>query len=46
MFRTYMKYSALLIALYLAVEHASGAGTLITQAASGASTIDKTLQGR
>lgn len=46
MLRTYMKYSAVLIGLYLAVAHASGAGTLISKAASGASTIDKTLQGR
>lgn len=46
MLRTYMKYSAVLIALYLGVAHATGAGNLIKQAASGASQIDKTLQGR
>lgn len=46
MFRTYMKYSALLIALYLGVSHASGAGTLISKGAAGAVSIDKTLQGR
>ncbi|WP_405889574.1 hypothetical protein OG762_52440 (plasmid) [Streptomyces sp. NBC_01136] len=44
--RTYMKYSAVLIGLYLLVRNATGAGNLIKQAASGASTIDKTLQGR
>lgn len=44
--RLYMRYSALLIALYLGVRYASGAGTLIDKAANGASTIDKTLQGR
>jgi hypothetical protein len=45
-FRTYMKYSAILIGLYLVVEHASGAGQVITQGAAGASQIDRTLQGR
>ncbi len=44
--RIYMKYSAVLIGLYLLVTHASAAGTLITKGASGAPTIDKTLQGR
>ena len=46
MLRTYMKYTAVLIAMYLAVSHASGAGSLITNAAQGATNIDKTLQGR
>lgn len=41
-----MKYSALLIAMYLGVKYASGAGTLITKGASGAATVTKTLQGR
>lgn len=44
--RTYLKYSALLIALYLGVSHATGAGKLISAAASGSAKIDKTLQGR
>lgn len=44
--RTYMKYSAVLIGLYLLVRNATGAGTVISKAASGAATIDKTLQGR
>jgi hypothetical protein len=46
MFRTYMKYSAVLIGLYLAVSHVSGTGNLLTKGAAGLSTIDKTLQGR
>lgn len=46
MFNTYMKYSAVLIGLYLLVTHASGAGTLFTQGANGLATIDKTLQAR
>jgi hypothetical protein len=45
-FNTYMKYSAVLIGLYLAVTHASGMGTIFTQGATGLSTVDKTLQGR
>lgn len=44
--RTYLKYSAVLIGLYLGVKYASGAGTLISKGASGAATITKTLQGR
>lgn len=35
-----------LIALYLAVSHATDAGKLLTSAASGYSTAVKTLQGR
>jgi hypothetical protein len=46
MFRQYMKYTALLIGLYIGVTHATQGGNLIKSAASGASTIDKTLQGR
>jgi hypothetical protein len=46
MFNTYMKYTAVLISLYLIVTHASGFGTAFTQGASGLSQIDKTLQGR
>lgn len=44
--RTYMKYSAVLIGLYLLVRNASGAGTVISKGASGVSTVTKTLQGR
>jgi hypothetical protein len=46
MFNSYMKYTAFLIAAYLAVTHASGVGTVFTSGANGLSTIDKTLQGR
>lgn len=46
MFNTYMKYSAVLIGLYLALSHASGGGSLIKNGASGLSTITKSLQGR
>jgi hypothetical protein len=46
MFNTYMRYSAVLIALYLVVTHASGAGTVLTQGANGLATVDKTLQAR
>jgi hypothetical protein len=41
-----MKYSALLIALYLGLEHASASGTLLTDGANGLEGVDKTLQGR
>jgi len=44
--RTYLKYSAVLIGLYLLVRNASGAGTLLSRGASGVSTVTKTLQGR
>lgn len=44
--RTYMKYSAVLIALYLLVKNASGSGTVLTKGAAGVSTVTKTLQGR
>jgi len=38
--------SGALIAIYLLVSHATGAGTLISSTASGASKYAKTLQGR
>lgn len=44
--RTYLKYSAVLIGMYLGVRYASGAGTLISKGASGVSQVTKTLQGR
>jgi hypothetical protein len=44
--RTYMKYSAVLIGLYLLVKNASGSGSIITKGASGVATVTKTLQGR
>jgi len=45
-FRTYMKYSAVLIGLYLVVVHASGFGTAIKAGASGLGTVTRDLQGR
>lgn len=46
MFRVYMKYTALLIGAYLALAHATSAGTLIKNGADGLAKIDTTLQGR
>jgi hypothetical protein len=46
MLRTYMKYSAVLIGLYLGLTHATQGGTLISKGASGVQTVTKTLQGR
>jgi hypothetical protein len=46
MFNTYMKYTAMLIGLYLLVSNVSGTGVLFSQGAAGLSQIDKTLQGR
>lgn len=46
MLNTYMKYTAVLVTVYLIVTHASGFGTAFTQGASGLATIDKALQGR
>lgn len=44
--RTYLKYSAVLIGLYLIVNNATGAGTILTKGAAGVATVDKSLQGR
>ncbi len=46
MVRTAVKYSAGLIALYLVVVYATGAGTVISKGASGARGIITGLQGR
>lgn len=46
MIRQFGKYFAGLVALYLIVEHASGAGQLLASGAQGASGFTKTLQGR
>ncbi|HWB38563.1 MAG TPA: hypothetical protein VHA75_21295 [Rugosimonospora sp.] len=46
MLRKIVVGSGLLIALYLGVAYATGAGQLIRSAASGASDYAKTLQGR
>lgn len=39
-------YGAVLIALYIGVSNATGAGTLITDATSGTTSLVKTFQGR
>jgi hypothetical protein len=44
--RIFLKYSAGLIALYLAVAYASGSGTVISKASSGAANLVKTFQAR
>ena len=44
--RTYVKYSAVLIGMYLFLKNASGGGTLFIKGASGAATVVKSLQGR
>lgn len=41
-----LTYGAGLIALYLVVEHYTGAGTVLTKGASGSTSIIKALQGR
>lgn len=41
-----LTYSAGLIALYLGVRYATGAGTVLKAGATGGSTIIKTFQGR
>lgn len=41
-----MKYGVGLIALYLLVANASGAGSVFSNGAAGISTVTKTLQGR
>lgn len=46
MSRTILKYSAGLIALYLAVAYGTDFGKLIDQTTKGASTVVKSFQGR
>lgn len=46
MIRQLAKYGAGLIALYIVVYNASGAGSLLTKGATGVQGITKTLQGR
>lgn len=41
-----LTYGTGLIALYLAVRYASGAGTVLSSGARGGATIIKTFQGR
>jgi hypothetical protein len=40
------KWGAGLIALYLVVEHYTGAGSLLSNGSSGGATVIKALQGR
>jgi hypothetical protein len=44
--RTALKYTALLIAAYLGVYYASGAGVILDKGSAGASGVVKSLQGR
>lgn len=44
--KSILKGSGVLIALYLGVKYATGAGTLISKGASGTSTVVRTFQGR
>lgn len=44
--KTFAKYGAGLIALYLGVYYATGAGTLLQQGQSGAVNVVKAFQGR
>lgn len=44
--RKALTYTAGLIALYLVVEHYTGAGTLLTKGSAGGVGIVKALQGR
>lgn len=46
MIRQLAKYGAGLIALYIVVYNASGAGSLLSNGAKGVQGITKTLQGR
>jgi hypothetical protein len=41
-----LKYFAVLVGTYIVVSKATGAGTLLTKGAAGASQFTKTLQGR
>lgn len=41
-----IKYSAILIGVYLVVAHATGAGNVLKSAGSASSGFAKTLQGR
>lgn len=44
--RQALKYSAVLIALYLGVAYASGSGTLLREGSKGATGVIKAFQGR
>jgi hypothetical protein len=44
--RTVLKYSAVLIAIYLGVAYSTGSGTLINSGTSFATSVVKAFQGR
>jgi hypothetical protein len=44
--RTALKYGAILIGGYLVLSHFTGAGKVISAAATGATTVTRGLQGR
>lgn len=44
--RTFLKYGALLIALYLGVAYSTGSGRLLREGSGGASSVIKAFQGR
>lgn len=44
--KTFLKYGAGLIALYIAVAYASGSGKVLSSGATGGSLVIKTFQGR
>lgn len=46
MYKQSLKYGVALIALYIGVANATGAGTLISSGASGGAKLVKTFQGR
>lgn len=46
MLKTAIKYVAVLTGLYIVAVNASNVGTVVTQGAAGATTFEKTLQGR
>lgn len=46
MIRQLAKYGAGLVALYIVVYNASGAGSLLTRGAAGIQGVTRTLQGR
>lgn len=46
MARTALRYSTMLIAIYLGVYYATGAGTLIDKSSAGGVNVVKAFQGR
>ena len=46
MLKTAVKYIAVLTGLYIVAANASNVGTVVSQGAAGATSFEKTLQGR